>query len=396
MSSKKSLLTIFIIIFVDLLGFSLILPLLPYYAKSFNMSDHAIGFLVASYSFCQFIASPILGDLSDRYGRKPLLLYSQIGTMLGFILLGQAAHLPFPVLFLFISRIIDGISGGNITIAQAYISDITPPEDRAKGYGLIGVAFGLGFLFGPALGGVLSTYSYALPAYIAAIFSLLSILGTILFLKEPENKVASDKSGGLRTYLRVMEYFQLPELRRYLFIFFFFVFPFSLFVSMFSLFTYNQLHFDAKQTGYFLAFVGLLGVFWQGGIVGPLVKRMGERTALKLGLIFCMVGLFSIVLVNVWWKLFFVAFFFSFGTGITRPSITSLITKTSPPSRRGGVLGVTSSIESFARIIAPIIGGWIIGVHPTWLGFVGGSLGIIPILLLLTMPYQEEEPVNAQ
>ena len=154
----KKLLPIFIVMFVDILGFSIILPLLPYYAKTLNISDQLIGLLVASYAICQFIAAPILGALSDRYGRRPLLLYSQIGSLGGFLLLGSALFLPHPLLWLFGARIVDGISGGNITIAQAYISDITAPEERAASYGLIGVAFGLGFLIGPALGGKLSTY----------------------------------------------------------------------------------------------------------------------------------------------------------------------------------------------------------------------------------------------
>src|SRR4051812_2270017 len=148
MSSKplnKSLLPIFIVVFVDLLGFSIILPLLPYYAKSLQVSDQTVGYLVASYSICQFLASPILGDLSDRFGRRPVLIYSQIGSFAGFLLLGSALHLPYALVWLFVSRIIDGLSGGNITIAQAYISDITEPHERAKSYGLIGVAFGLGF-----------------------------------------------------------------------------------------------------------------------------------------------------------------------------------------------------------------------------------------------------------
>lgn len=387
-SKKKSLLPIFLVVFIDILGFSIVLPLLPYYAKQLNMSDYLIGFLVASYSICQFIASPLLGEMSDKHGRRPLLIYSQIGSFLGFLLLGTALKLPYPIIWLFASRVIDGISGGNITIAQAYISDVTEPSERAKSYGLIGVAFGLGFLMGPALGGVLSTYSYSIPAYVAAGFSLLSIIGTTVLLPEPERQIDEERRFGFGVYLRVFDYIKLENLSRMLFIFFFFVLPFSLYVSMFSLYAFHQLKFSAKQTGYFLAFVGLLGIIWQGGLIGPLVKRLGEQRSLMVGLVSSLIGLYSFYFVDVWWKLIFVAFFFSFGTGVTRPSITSLITQCAPADRRGGVLGVTSSIESFSRIIAPIMGGLIIGsLHPTWLGLVGGSLLLIAVLLASTARY---------
>jgi DHA1 family tetracycline resistance protein-like MFS transporter len=390
-SFMKRLLPIFIVVFIDLLGFSIILPLLPFYAEKYNATPAIIGYLVASYSFCQFIASPILGDLSDRFGRRPLLLYSQIGSCSGFVLLGAALHLPNPLAWLFVARIIDGISGGNITIAQAYISDITEPDERAKSYGLIGVAFGLGFLVGPAIGGFLSRYGFDVPAYVSAFFSFCSIMATAFLLPETQHRPDESRASGLNIYLRVFEYIQLPNLRRLLFIFLFFVLPFALYVSMFALYADKQLKFTAEQTGYFLAIVGFLGVVWQGGVVGILVKKLGESTALKLGLAASMFGLFSIAFVDVWWKLIFVAFFFSFGTGMTRPSITSLITQAAPANRRGGVLGVTSSLESFSRVIAPLIGGWIIGaLHPSWLGWVGGALGFIALALATTARFETQ------
>ena len=154
---------------------------------------------------------------------------------------------------------------------------------------------------------------------------------------------------------------------------------------MFALFAERQLHFTLEQTGYFLAFVGLLGIIWQGGLVGPIVARLGESRALLVGLVSSAIGLFVIAWVDTWWKLFPVALFLSFGTGLTRPTITSLVTKAAPEDRRGGVLGVTSSLESFSRIVAPITGGWIIGsLHPTWLGYVGGALGVVAILIALS------------
>jgi DHA1 family tetracycline resistance protein-like MFS transporter len=382
MVANKRLLPIFVVVFVDLLGFSIILPLLPFYALSFGASAWTIGWLVASYSICQFMAAPLLGTLSDRFGRRPVLLYSQVGSLAGFVLLGTALFLPHPLFWIFVSRVIDGVSGGNLTIAQAYISDVTAPEERAKSYGLIGVAFGLGFLVGPAFGGFLSRYGYDVPAYAAAAFSLASIVATVVLLPETEHRPDAERLSGVAAFTRIPDFFREPALGRLLVVFLFFALPFALYVSMFALFAEKQLAFTAERTGYFLAFIGLLGIVWQGGLVGPIVKRFGESNALVVGLGAAMVGQFMIAWVDVWWKLIFVAIPLSFGTSVTRPALTSLITKAAPPKRRGGVLGVTSSLESFSRIVAPVAGGWIIGsLHPTWLGYVGGTLGAVAVAL---------------
>jgi MFS family permease len=183
----KRLIPIFIVVFVDILGFSIILPLLPYYAGVFQASDQTIGLLIASYSMCQFLAAPLLGNLSDSYGRRPVLLYSQFGSLLGFLLLGLAMRFPNPLVWMFVARMIDGFSGGNLTVAQAYISDITSPEERAKTFGMIiGGSFGLAFTIGPALGSVVSSrFGYDITAYVAAAISLRpSII--------PTNRVRAD------------------------------------------------------------------------------------------------------------------------------------------------------------------------------------------------------------
>lgn len=382
MFKNKSLVPIFIVVFVDLLGFSIILPLLPYYAGQFNATPQTIGLLIASYSICQFIASPFLGGWSDHYGRRPILIYSQIGSCLGFILMAMAIHLPNPLFWLFLARVIDGLSGGNLTVAQAYISDITKPEERARNFGMIiGVSFGLGFLIGPTIGGFLSRFGYDVPAYGAAILSFLSIMATVFLLPESGQRTEEIRPKGLSIYTRVFDYLGIVELRRLLAVFFFMSLPFGLYVTMFPLFADRQLHFSAEQTGYFLGFIGFLGIVWQGGVIGPMVKRFGDYRALLLGLAASTLGLYYIALVDVWWKLIFVALLFSFGHGISRPSLTSIITVSAPPNRRGGVLGAVTSIESFTRIIAPIIGGWIIALHPSWLGWVGGTFFAVAVLV---------------
>jgi len=391
MFKNKRLIPIFIVVFVDILSFSLILPLLPYYATSFNASGLTTGLLVASYSVFQFLAAPLLGSLSDRYGRRPVLIFSQMGTFTGFLILGSAIHLPNPLYWLFLARIIDGTSGGNLTIAQAYISDVTTPAERAKSYGLvIGVSFGLGFLMGPALGGFLSRFGYDVPAYVAAGISFVSILATTFLLPETHHTPDLTRKFGIKSYTRVIEFMKMPTLRPWLGVFFLFVLPFALYVSMFALFADRQLKYTAEQAGYFLAFVGLLGILWQGGAIGPMVKAFGERKSMIMGLACSSIGLSYLTFVDGWFKLGIVAIFFSFGNSIARPTLTSLITQIAPPDRRGEILGATTSLDSFGRIIAPILGGYLIDVHPGWLGWLGGSLFFLAFLIAISTQIDEQ------
>jgi MFS family permease len=383
MPGKERLIPIFIVVFVDILGFSLILPLLPFYARELNAADALVGPLIASYSLCQFIAAPILGNLSDTYGRRPVLLYSQFGSFLGFILLGLAMHLPHPLAWLFAGRMIDGLSGGNLTVAQAYISDITEQRERAKIFGMIiGVSFGLGFTIGPGLGGIISSrFGYDITAYLAAFFSLSSIIATSLLLPETQHKSDEPRLRGLAMYTRVVDYLRIVDLRPLLAVFFFMSLPFTIYTTMFPLFAKNQLGFDVRHAGYFLALVGLLGVVWQGGLIGPIVKRFGEYKSLMIGLVASAAGLYYITVVDVWWKLIFVAILFSFGHSVSRPSLTSMIAQAAPPDRRGGVFGAMTSIESMSRIIGPLLGGWIITTQPKWVGWVGGALFTVAALI---------------
>ena len=224
-----------------------------------------------------------------------------------------------------------------------------------------------------------------MPAYAAAGISFGSILCTYFLLPETQHARDPNRKSGIAAYGRVLDYLSIASLRRLLLIFLFFTLPFSLYVSMFALYADYELRFTAEQTGYFRGFVGLLGVIWQGGVVGPAVRHLGEHRTMIFGLAASAIGLFYVAWVDVWWKLAFVALFFSLGNSITRPSLTSLVTQAAPPDRRGAVLGATSSIESFSRIVAPIFGGWIIGgLHPTWLGWIGGSLFVVALVIALT------------
>jgi MFS transporter, DHA1 family, tetracycline resistance protein len=389
MFKNKALIPIAVVVFVDLLGFSIILPLLPYYARTFAASDETIGFLVASYSICQFFAGPILGGMSDRFGRRPLLIYSQLGSMAGFILLGVANSLPM----LFLSRIVDGVSGGNLAIAQAYIADVTPPKERSGAMAIIGISFGMGFIFGPPIGGFLAThYGYSAPAYVAAFFALCSTSLTTFYLKEHQHIRDENAKSGLSYYVRVIEYLRDKDMRTLLMTFLFFALPFTLYVSMFSLFAMTELKFTMQDVGLFLGFVGVLGVFWQGVVIRPLVRKVGELTALRLGLISMVLGLVGLAFARTIPGLCTIAILFSFGTGVSRPTLTSLITQLAPPKRKGGALGVSSSLESFSRSVSPLLGGWLIGgLHPNFLGYAGALLAAVAVFFAFTLKRDSHE-----
>ena len=285
----KRLATIFAVVFVDLLGFSLILPLLPYYAEKYGATPAVVGLLVASYALAQLIGAPLLGRLSDRYGRRPVLLVSIAGTVLGFLLLGFAE--PIAALFggsnaavlavLFFSRILDGLTGGNLSVAQAYITDVTDVKNRAKALGLIGAAFGLGFIIGPVIGGVLSQWGYALPAFVAAGLATANLIAVYFFLPESLTDamrlVIANKPRAALSARALWAALNRPRVGPLLHIRFFFGLASGMFQSIFALYALSKLGLDAKATGYVLGYVGLLVVLVQAGLIGRLTARWSEK-----------------------------------------------------------------------------------------------------------------------
>ncbi|MBV9790869.1 MAG: MFS transporter [Chloroflexi bacterium] len=372
---SSPLLPIFLIVFIGLLGFGIILPLLPLYAEVFGASPFMVGVLLASYSLMQLIATPYLGALSDRIGRRPVLVISQIGTVLSFILLGLANSLPL----LFIARLLDGISGGNISTAQAYISDVVEEKDRAKAYGLIGAAFGLGFIMGPALGGILSQGdNYHIPAYVAAAISLVSLLLTIFMLpeslpREKRNTLRQPRIIDVEGLRRAFSYEQLGLL---LLIFFLFNLSQAGFQGLFALFNDRQFGFGAQETGYVLAYVGVLAVLIQGGGIGPIVRRFGERHALQFGLALGGIGLVLAGFATSWPLLLLALTPVALGLGVATPSANSLITRESPPAERGQILGISQSVAALARVVGPLVAG-LAFEYETWGPFVMSGILII-------------------
>jgi MFS transporter, DHA1 family, tetracycline resistance protein len=363
---KSPLLPIFLIVLVDILGLTIILPLLPFYAEHLGASASVVGLLISSYAFCQLIAGPILGRLSDQMGRKPLLIVSQMGTLVGFLILAFSNTLWL----VFLSRIIDGATAGNLSLAQAYIADVTEPENRAKSFGVIGIAFGIGFLIGPAISGYLSQFGLVWPILAAAFLSASSIVCTATLLPGAEPHTGEVESGPGGKRLSVLEwrayaqYFQRPGLGPLLWQFAFFAFSFALFISGFALYAQRRytLHghpFGAKEVGYIFAYVGFLGLILQGGLIGRLVKLLGEKTLVWTGFGVSAVGYGLLAWTDTVAGLLGASTVNSY-SGVLRPAVTSLITQKAGKREQGVVLGLTQSITSISQIIAPVIAGALI------------------------------------
>ncbi|HKS29027.1 MAG TPA: MFS transporter [Pyrinomonadaceae bacterium] len=369
--NRSPLLVIFITVFIDLIGFGIVIPVLPFYVEGtrFNASPRVVGLLFASYSIMQLIFSPILGKLSDRYGRRPILLISLIGTAFGFLVLGLATT----VWMLFAGRIIDGISGGNISTAQAYIADVTTPENRAKGMGMIGAAFGLGFIFGPAIGGILSRWGIEVPFLFAAALALAN--ATLLYFTLPETVTKDHPARVSAASARWKNLFEALKQRRLAFvlsIYFLFVTAFSIMTSSFALFTMFRFGYDAHDTGWLFGYVGVIGAVIQGGLIGRLVRSFGELRLVVAGAFLFTTSLFIIPLtgpesgVAV---LLMVGALFAVGNALSTPSLTSLASKSAGAAEQGGVLGVTQSVASLARAVGPLIASAMIYSAVATLGF---------------------------
>jgi DHA1 family tetracycline resistance protein-like MFS transporter len=389
---KSRLLNIFLVVFIDILGFGLILPLLPYFADQYGGSDFVVGLLVAVYAAAQFVGAPFLGRLSDRYGRRPVLVISIAGTALSFLLLGLAdpigrtlARLPLAELnavqllalenatilgVMFISRLVGGLTGGNITVAQAYISDVTTAQDRAKGLGLLGAAFGLGFILGPAIGGALSAGGYSVPAFAAAGLATLNLIGIILLLPESlteaQKRQATDQRHALISLAAMVGELSKPRIGPLMTIRLFYALAAALFQTMFTLWAKDRLGLNAQSTAYLLAYIGLLSVIVQAGLIGQLTKRFSEATLIVASALIQAVALIFWALTPSVPMLLVVLIPIAFSTGVLNTVINSAITRAVPPQEIGGALGIAGSLESVSRVVSPMIGGWLIGGVGTW------------------------------
>jgi DHA1 family tetracycline resistance protein-like MFS transporter len=366
---KSPLLILFTTVFVDLLGFGIVIPISPYYAEKYGASGLEVGLLMSSYSLMQLIFSPFWGSLSDRIGRRPIILMSLLGSAISYLIFGLADSLSL----LFISRLFAGIFGANISTSQAYISDATSAENRAKGMGLIGAAFGLGFVIGPFFGGFFSQFGYRVPALVASGICALNFLSALINLPETEKRETKPreetrKLGGIRSV------FSAPILGTMVFLTFLITFAFSNLEATFALFAEKRYGFGSAETGYLFGYIGIIMAVIQGGVVGRLASRFGEKNLLVAGTVAMLAGFFLIPLVSDFYLLLAALALTGFGIGINNPSLNSLISKRSDPGAVGAVMGVSQSMGSLARILGPMCGGVLYDKLGTGYPYIGAGI----------------------
>lgn len=354
---KKELWLIFLIVFIDLLGFGIVIPTLPFIAQHFGASAFQIGILAGSYSLFQFIGSPILGRLSDKYGRKPILSFSLLGTSLGYFIIAAAGSLPL----IFLSRILDGVTGGNISVANAYIADVTTGKERTKAMGMLGSAFGLGFIFGPLIGAVLSVYGFAVPYLFAGVLAFLNAILIMIILPESEKKATQRRVGNLFS-LKVAREILHPQIVLDLTILFFLItFSFSLMQGIFPLYTNRLFSWDARHNGYFFAYIGIISVISQGLILRKLVDIIPERTIVRIALFLLTIGFTIFAFGRSPLPFFLGGFFLASSFGMLNTSVQAEISHFSNPEEQGIVLGFVQGLSALARSLGPIIGGFLFG-----------------------------------
>lgn len=373
MEEKKSLPILFAVMFLVMVGFGIIIPVLPFYAENIGASPAELGWLMAAYSVMQLLFAPVWGRVSDRMGRKPVMMIGIIGLALSFFLMGISSSLWM----LFAARIIGGfLSAANMPAVMAYVADVTTPEDRGKGMGIIGAAIGMGFIFGPAIGGVFSKADLSVPFYIAGFSSLLTFFVVLFFLKEslPKEKRQTSNEAGTSRW----QAFNGPSS---------ILFMLQLFVSIslagleatFAYFAAQKAGLGTVELGYIFMIMGFAGAIVQGGLVGRLTKKRGEGFTIQLGIAISAIGFALILLTDSFATAALFLSIFGIGNGFIRPSVSSLITKTSPAGH-GSVTGLLSSFDSLGRITGPPLGGWLFSIAiglPYILGVVLSAIAFI-------------------
>jgi DHA1 family tetracycline resistance protein-like MFS transporter len=377
---NRPLLVIFLTIFVNLVGFGIIVPLLPFYAERFGASGLTIGLLFGIFSLCQLVASPVLGAASDRYGRRPVLIFSLAGTVLSFVMLAMAQTITM----LFIARIVDGLSGGNISTARAYVADVTEPKDRSRAFGIIGAAFGLGFILGPALSGILAPVSYTAPIWAAAVITAVATLMAIFWLPETVHRTTAASNISLRSIGPML---RRPRVRRILAIDFVYWLAFAVFQTTFALFVAHRFGFDAGQTGYFFAAFGVLGAIVQGALIRPIVGRIGDKTTFMLGLICSAVGLVAATLTHSVMLFALAMVPLALGIGFGHPTMSSLVSRAAREDEQGRVQGAASAIESLGRAIGPVWGNASLQRFGDGMPYISAA-GFLLMTLLLSLGHQ--------
>jgi DHA1 family tetracycline resistance protein-like MFS transporter len=363
------------IVLVDLIGFTIVMPLLAPFAKEFRLEGWQIGLLFAAYPACQLVTGPILGRLSDRYGRRPVLIFSQAGTALSFLLLGLSRNFTMMLL----ARALDGASGGNILVAQAYVADVTTKENRARGLGLIGMAFGLGFVLGPLLGGLLLElpvdpyWQPRVPFLVAAVFSTIAWVLVLTCLPEslPADASARQEARVL-TVRGLVETLTHPAIGMLVAVGFLVVFAFATLEGTFSLFLLGRMHWDARRAAYAFAFLGLVSAAVQGGLIRKLVPRFGEPRLIIVGIAGLTLGLVLLAVATNVPMLLGATLVLGVGQGLVSPSLSGLLSRVTPAGEQGAIFGTYGSAQTLARVVSYAVANTLLArlgpAAPYWLG----------------------------
>ncbi len=355
---------LFLVVLTDMLGFGMIIPLLPFYARKFEASTFSFTMLLSVAALCQFIAAPILGSLSDRWGRRPVLVFSQLGTVTAGIVLGiaTAVHFSNPVLglsIIYVSRIIDGISGGNMSVAQAYVSDVTSPENKAKYMGMLGAAFGIGFALGPALGGVLGHINPAIPPFIAAALSMVA--ATLSYFRLPESlkhPIHHEPGWHITRSAKLMRY---PILAQLVLVWFVSMFAFVTAETILGFFMMDRYKFNELGVGFVFTVAGVVIILVQGKLIGPLKHRFGEWALAIVGpLCFATAMiLYARASATPYIALLVIAIIFNAtGRSLQTPTLSSLVSRYAPHGRQGAAFGLFHGMGSLSRVFGPALAGW--------------------------------------
>jgi MFS transporter, DHA1 family, tetracycline resistance protein len=392
---KSPLASILSIVFIDLIGFGMIIPILPLYAQRFQATELQIGFLLASYSFMQFLASPVLGWFSDRYGRKPVLLCSLIGSATGYILMADATSLKM----LFLARILAGVAGASVGTASAYIADITPPENRSKRMGLIGAAFGIGFVLGPAIGGLLSQWSVVAPFWFAASLSIINAVLMWIVLPEPDKYAARQQ--GRVNFKETFEKAGSWRLGTITITYFIAIAGFAIVTVIYPQVGHRRFDLNQSQISFIFVMVGLIGAAIQGGGIGRLVKRFGDLNLAIIGFAVMAISMMLMPLAGSVPLFLLFTVGLAVGNSLSQPTMNAIASKGASAELQGRVLGVIQSAGSLGRVFGPVLAGFLLsGDHtrpnPQYgnTPFLAGGV-IIAVAFGLASSLRRSEPAKA-
>ncbi|MBU2493417.1 MAG: MFS transporter [Bacteroidetes bacterium] len=392
MNKKASLNVIFLTVFIDLMGFGILIPILPTFgSKILHISDFEIGMAVAVYSLMQFLFNPVLGKLSDRFGRRPVILISLLSTAVSYLIFSFTDSF----FLLIVSRILAGLGGSNIGVAQAYIADITEKSERSKGMGIIGAAFGLGFLFGPLIGGYLSHFSYATAGFGSAAFSFMAFL--FAFFSLPES-IKQKETGLFKIRIFDLKFtkdtFKIPSVGLLITLFFIIVFSMANIYGTFSILGYKIYGFTDQENGLLFGIIGLTGAIVQGGLIRILSKKFSDKPLILAGTIFMVIGLGMLPYGVNFLGVSIIIIILSIGTGILQPTLMSMVSKFSPEKGQGAILGLNQSFASLARVLGPLWGGFSFEYIGYQFPFLTGAAFTF-ITFLITLIYLNTEKIES-